>query len=69
MRGSPQGQEEDPCLIKRAVVAELPLSVVESSVNVWEDVADYSREFIQKYLQQYSKRAMVRLGQGENIKT
>ena len=42
--------------------------VVQPSANVWEDVAECSREFIRQYLQQYPDRPMVRLSQGQTVK-
>lgn len=42
--------------------------VVQSSLNVWEDVAITSREFIRQYIQQYPERPMVRLSPGQSVK-
>ena len=37
--------------------------------NVWEDVPDDSREFIQEYLEKYPERPMVRLYRDNWVKT
>lgn len=43
--------------------------VCESSKHVWEDIHPESREFIKTYLQQYPERPMVRLQEGQIVKT
>jgi histone-lysine N-methyltransferase SETDB1 len=51
------------------VTHEKILLVCESSRNVWEDIHPDSREFIRKYLEQYPERPMVKLQQGQIVKT
>lgn len=44
--------------------------VCEASANVWEDVVEESREFIENYLQQFSKmRPMVQVQRGQRMMT
>lgn len=43
--------------------------VCESSKNVWEDIHPESREFIKAYLQAYPERPMVKLQEGQMVKT
>ena len=43
--------------------------VCRSSFNVWEDVHPNSKDFIQKYLNQYPERPMVKLTPGQVVKT
>jgi hypothetical protein len=51
------------------VTHEKILLVCESSRNVWEDIHPDSKEFIRKYLEQYPERPMVKLQQGQIVKT
>ncbi|KDR11107.1 Histone-lysine N-methyltransferase eggless, partial [Zootermopsis nevadensis] len=51
------------------VTHEKILLVCESSRNVWDDIHPDSREFIRKYLEQYPERPMVKLQQGQIVKT
>ena len=51
------------------VTHEKILLVCESSRHVWEDIHPDSREFIRKYLDQYPERPMVKLQQGQIVKT
>ncbi|XP_022824020.1 histone-lysine N-methyltransferase eggless [Spodoptera litura] len=43
--------------------------VCESSPLVWEEVHPFSREFVREYLLAYPERPMVRLHEGQNLKT
>lgn len=43
--------------------------VCESSPLVWEEVHPFSREFVREYLVAYPERPMVRLHEGQNLKT
>ena len=43
--------------------------VCKSSTNVWDDVHPNSKDFIQKYLDQYPERPMVKLTSGQVVKT
>nr|CAD7591759.1 unnamed protein product [Timema genevievae] len=45
------------------------LLVCESSKQVWEDIHPDSRDFVRKYLEQYPERPMVKLQQGQIVKT
>lgn len=45
------------------------LVVCESSPNIWEDVHKDSRLFINRYLQNYPDRPMVKLQRGQLVKT
>jgi hypothetical protein len=51
------------------VTHEKILLVCESSRNVWDDIHPDSREFIRNYLEQYPERPMVKLQQGQIVKT
>ncbi|CAH1642291.1 unnamed protein product [Spodoptera littoralis] len=52
------------------VVAEIPNPVNNySSPLVWEEVHPFSREFVREYLLAYPERPMVRLHEGQNLKT
>jgi len=43
--------------------------VLESSLRVWEDIPNESREFVKKYLESYPERPMVKLQPGQMVKT
>ncbi|XP_063898827.1 uncharacterized protein Egg isoform X2 [Helicoverpa armigera] len=43
--------------------------VCESSPLVWEEVHPFSREFVREYLMAYPERPMVRLHEGQHLKT
>ncbi|KAL2725053.1 histone-lysine N-methyltransferase eggless-like [Vespula squamosa] len=43
--------------------------VSESSPRVWEDVATESRDFVRKYMETYPERPMVKLQNGQIVKT
>ncbi|KAK0175942.1 hypothetical protein PV328_000131 [Microctonus aethiopoides] len=43
--------------------------VSESSLRVWEDIPIESRDFVKKYLETYPERPMVKLQQGQVVKT
>lgn len=51
------------------VTHEKILLVCESSRNVWDDIHPDSKDFIRKYLEQYPERPMVKLQQGQIVKT
>ncbi|KAJ8687450.1 hypothetical protein QAD02_023244 [Eretmocerus hayati] len=43
--------------------------VCESSPRVWEDIPPESRDFVRKYMESYPERPMVKLQQGQVVKT
>ncbi|KAK7864464.1 hypothetical protein R5R35_011697 [Gryllus longicercus] len=51
------------------VVHEKVLLVCESSSKVWEDIHPESRDFVRGYLEQYPERPMLKLQQGQIVKT
>ncbi|XP_049838962.1 uncharacterized protein LOC126284229 isoform X1 [Schistocerca gregaria] len=43
--------------------------VVESSQNVWEDVHIEIREFVQNYLEKYPEKALLKVQEGQDVRT
>lgn len=43
--------------------------VTETSSDVWKDIEENSRLFIRNYLQRYPERPMVKLQEGQVIRT